>query len=112
MGMAKVLSPGACMITYGAMSKAPLRVGASMLIFKDLRFHGFWVSRWSEQHPEEKRRTVEEILRMYREGTFVEAPSVDVKWDWDTKKEMLVDAVQGTLEGYRKGKGIFVFGDT
>ena len=37
---------------------------------------------------------------------------MEVKWDWETEKNKLVDAVQGTLEGFRKGKGLFVFGDT
>lgn len=112
MAMAKPLSSGACMVTYGAMSKSPMRVGASMLIFKDLRFSGFWVSRWSDAHPEEKKRTVDELLEMMRRGEFKDTPMVEVGWDWGTEKEVLVEAVQGTLEGYRKGKGVFVFGDT
>lgn len=112
MAMAKPLSSGACMVTYGAMSKSPMRVGASMLIFKDLRFSGFWVSRWSDAHPEEKKRTVDELLEIMRTGAFKDTPMVEVKWDWGTEKEVLVDAVQGTLEGFRKGKGVFVFGDT
>ncbi|KAL8792021.1 MAG: hypothetical protein Q9195_005362 [Heterodermia aff. obscurata] len=112
MAMAKVLSTGAHMVTYGAMSKSPMRVGASMLIFKDIKFDGFWVSRWADQHPEEKSSTVESILQLIREGKFKDVPMVEVLWNWDSKKEDLVDAVQGTLEGYRKGKGIFVFGDT
>lgn len=112
MAMAKVLSTGAHMVTYGAMSKSPMRVGASMLIFKDIKFDGFWVSRWADQHPEEKRGTVDSVLQLIREGTFKDVPMVEVPWNWDTKKEELVDVVQGTLEGYRKGKGIFVFGDT
>ena len=36
---------------------------------------------------------------------------VEVPWNWDTKKEELVGAVQGTLEGFRKGKGVLIFGD-
>lgn len=112
MAMAKNLSSGACMVTYGAMSRSPIRVGASMLIFKDLRFSGFWVSRWSDAHPEEKKRTVDELLDIMRRGEFKDTPMAEVKWDWETKKEVLVDAVQGTLEGFRKGKGVFVFGDT
>ena len=112
MAMAKPLSSGACMVTYGAMSKSPMRVGASMLIFKDLRFSGFWVSKWSDAHPEEKKRTVDELLEMMRRGEFKDTPMVEVGWDWGTEKEVLVEAVQGTLEGYRKGKGVFVFGDT
>jgi len=112
MAMAKVLSPGGTMVTYGAMSKAPLRVGASMLIFKDLRFAGFWVSRWGERNPEQKGRTVEEVLQLYREGKFRDVPVQEVPWNWDTKQEELVEAVGGTLEGFRKGKGVFVFEDT
>ncbi|KAK4691198.1 hypothetical protein P7C71_g5752, partial [Lecanoromycetidae sp. Uapishka_2] len=83
-----------------------------MLIFKDLRFEGFWVSRWSDQNPEEKKRTVDEVLDLIRKGDFRDVPMVEVPWNWETGKEELVDAVQGTLEGYRKGKGVFVFGDT
>ena len=112
MAMAKLLRTGAHMVTYGAMSKSPMRVGASMLIFKDIKFDGFWVSRWANRHPEEKRSTVESVLQLIREGKFKDVPMVEVSWNWDTKKEDLVDVVQGTLEGYRKGKGIFVFGDT
>ena len=111
MAMARPLSSGACMVTYGGMSKKPMLIGASMLIFKDLRFSGFWVSRWSDAHPEEKTRTVDELLDMMRKGEFKDTPMVEVSWNWDTKKEELVDAVQGTLDGFRKGKGVFVFGD-
>lgn len=112
MALAKTLSPGGCMITYGAMSKSPMRIGASMLIFKDLRFEGFWVSRWSDRNPEEKKKTVDEVLKLIRQGKFRDPPMAEVRWKWDTGKEELVDAVQGTLEDYRSGKGIFVFEDT
>lgn len=112
MAMAKVLSEGAHMVTYGAMSKNPMRVGASMLIFKDLRFSGFWVSRWADANPDQKMKTVEEVLQLTREGNFKDVPMVEVPWNWDTKKDELIQAVEGTLGGYRKGKGIFVFGDT
>ena len=112
LALAKPLSSGGHMVTYGAMSKQPFQIPAGMLIFKNLVFEGFWVSKWSDQHPEEKQKTVEQILDWTRKGEFVDTPFVEVKWEWGTKKEELVDAVQGTLEGYRKGKGIFVFGDT
>ncbi|KAI9700702.1 MAG: mitochondrial 2-enoyl thioester reductase [Candelina mexicana] len=110
--IAKVLDEDACLVTYGAMAKQPLHLPTGLLIFKNIRFEGFWVSRWSDRYPEEKRRTVEEILQLTREGKFRDAPMQEVRWDWDTKEEVLKEAVQGTLEGFRKGKGIFVFGDT
>ncbi|KAL9020296.1 MAG: hypothetical protein Q9185_002477 [Variospora sp. 1 TL-2023] len=112
MAMAKVLDAGGTMVTYGAMSRSPMRVGAGMLIFKDLRFLGFWVSRWGDGVPEEKKQTIDEILGLIREEKFKDVPMVEVPWSWETKKEDLLDAVQGTLDGFRKGKGIFKFGDT
>ena len=35
---------GGTMVTYGAMSKQALAIPPPLLIFKDLRFRGFWVS--------------------------------------------------------------------
>ncbi|KAF7188740.1 Enoyl-[acyl-carrier-protein] reductase, mitochondrial [Pseudocercospora fuligena] len=110
--MAKHLAPGSKMVTYGAMSKQPVELPMGLLIFKDISFNGFWVSRWSESNPEAKEACVKEILDLTRQGKFQDVPFDAVKWDRSTKQEELVDAVQGTLEGYRSGKGIFMFGDT
>ncbi|KAL8801224.1 MAG: hypothetical protein Q9182_004618 [Xanthomendoza sp. 2 TL-2023] len=112
MAIAKPLDEGGTMVTYGAMGKTPLRVGASMLIFKDLRFVGFWVSKWGDRAPEEKKRTIDEVLGLIRDGRFKDGPMVEVPWSYETGKEELVDAVEGTLGRFRKGKGIFKFGDT
>ena len=110
--MAKLLSSSAHFVTYGAMSKQPLTIPASMLIFKDIHFHGFWVSRWAEKHPEDKKATVADILDMTRKKEFKDIPVDEIRWDWETKGEELIAKVKDTLEGYREGKGIFVFGKT
>ena len=110
--IAKVLSPGANMVTYGAMSKKPMELPNALLIFKEIVFRGFWVSRWSDGKPAEKKQTVNDILRLTREGRFKDNPVDEVKWTYDTEAEELKNAVQGTLEGFRKGKEVFVFEDT
>ncbi|MCJ1448625.1 MAG: mitochondrial 2-enoyl thioester reductase [Stictis urceolatum] len=110
--LAKLLSSNGWHVTYGAMSRQPLALPAGMLIFKNLNFTGFWVSKWSDANPEAKQKTVESVLDMVRSGEFKDQPVVEVPWEWNTEKSELVDAVQGTLEGYRKGKGLFTFGDT
>lgn len=110
--MAKLLASEAHFVTYGAMSKQPLTIPASMLIFKDIHFHGFWVSRWAQRHPEEKKKTVADVLGMTREGTFKDTPVEKIAWEWETKGEELIGKVKDTLEGYREGKGVFVFGRT
>lgn len=110
--MAKLLSSDAHFVTYGAMSKQPLTIPASMLIFKDVHFHGFWVSKWAEKHPEAKKSTVEDVLGLIRKGVFRDTPVEEITWEWETKGEDLIGKVKDTLEGYREGKGVFVFGKT
>ncbi|EXJ92907.1 mitochondrial trans-2-enoyl-CoA reductase [Capronia epimyces CBS 606.96] len=107
--LAKFLSPGAALVTYGAMSKQPLLLPASLLIFKDIRFNGFWVSKWSDRHPDQKKQTVDDVLRLTREGKFKDIPVQECRWGWKTEVDTLSKAVQGTLGGFRPGKGVFVF---
>ena len=112
LALTKTLSQAGHLVTYGAMSKQPLSVPTGLLIFKDIKFSGFWVSRWSDAHPEEKKKTVDEILQMTREKKFKDIPVQELKWDWDTEGPTLTKAIAGTLEGFRSGKGVLVFGDT
>ena len=110
--LARCLGAGGTMVTYGAMSKKPVALPTGLLIFKDLRFRGFWLSRWANADKEGKRRTIEEILGLVRAGKFKDTPVQEVRWDWDTEEATLKEAVQGTLQGFRSGKGVFVFGET
>ncbi len=44
--LANALAPGGTLVTYGAMSRQPLRIPNGLIIFKDLRWRGFWISQW------------------------------------------------------------------
>ncbi|KAL2180902.1 alcohol dehydrogenase-like protein [Thermothelomyces heterothallicus CBS 202.75] len=110
--MIKALSPKGCMVTYGGMSRQSFPFPTGPQIFKRLRFEGFWLSEWAKENPAEKRNTINEILELMREGKFKESPFKEVEWNWDTEEKVLKDAIQGTLEGFKSGKGLFVFGDT
>lgn len=107
--LAKVLAPGSHLVTYGAMSKQPVSLPAGLLIFKNIVFDGFWVSKWWDKHPEEKENTIRDVLRLTRAGKFKDIPVQEVKWTWDTDAAELANAVQGTLSGFRAGKGVFVY---
>jgi mitochondrial enoyl-[acyl-carrier protein] reductase / trans-2-enoyl-CoA reductase len=109
--MAKQMEKGGHIVTYGAMSRKPLTIPASLLIFKDLHFDGFWLSAWGDRFPDQKKETIDSILKMYREGKFKEPPVEEVKWDWNTKLESLVAGVDKVWESNRY-KGVFVFGKT
>ncbi|KAL3469370.1 hypothetical protein BJX99DRAFT_241464 [Aspergillus californicus] len=104
--MAKVLAPGSHVVTYGAMSKQPVALPSGLLIFKDLVFDGFWVSKWGDKNPQLKENTINDILQLTRAGKFKDIPVEEAKWSWDTEGSELAAAVQETLSGYRSGKGL------
>ena len=67
--MAKTLAPRATIVTYGAMSLQPLTIPNGMLIFKELRFTGFWVNKWYDGATAEQRReTFAPLFEMAKRG--------------------------------------------
>lgn len=44
--LANALADGGTLVTYGAMGRQPLKVPNGLLIFRDLCFRGFWLTRW------------------------------------------------------------------
>lgn len=107
--LAKTLAPDSHMVTYGAMSKQPVTLPSGLLIFKNLSFDGFWVSKWGDKNPLLKENTIKDVLQLTRVGRFKDIPVDDVKWNWDSEGPALAESVQGTLGGYRSGKGVFTF---
>lgn len=48
--MSKVLSENSSIITYGGMSKQPLTIPISQLIFRGVKFEGFWMAKWKQRN--------------------------------------------------------------
>lgn len=75
--LAKVLAPDGTMVTYGAMSLEPVRIPNGMLIFKNLKFTGFWVNKWYDAaSPQQRAETFAPLFEMSKRGllrTKVEA---------------------------------------
>ncbi|KAJ9548145.1 hypothetical protein OSB04_020688 [Centaurea solstitialis] len=65
----KFLRQGGTMVTYGGMSKKPVTVSTSSLIFKELSVKGFWLQKWiSTGKTEECREMIDYLLGLVREG--------------------------------------------
>jgi mitochondrial enoyl-[acyl-carrier protein] reductase / trans-2-enoyl-CoA reductase len=58
------------MITYGGMSKQPVIIPTSLLIFKNIRVQGFWLSKWLDDHPVERLQMLEELCCLVRDGAL------------------------------------------
>lgn len=46
--LGKALVPDGEVVTYGAMARQPVRIPNGLLIFQNIVWRGFWVSRWYE----------------------------------------------------------------
>lgn len=47
------------------MSKRPVQIPTSLLIFNDIKLRGFWLSRWVEQNTDAARTAmIEELAQM------------------------------------------------
>ncbi len=57
----KLLREGGTHVTYGAMGRKPVTIPNGLLIFRDIRVRGLWVTRWVENAPDE------EVRGVYRE---------------------------------------------
>ncbi|CAN5489285.1 zinc-dependent alcohol dehydrogenase family protein [soil metagenome] len=100
--MAKVLAPEATMVTYGAMSLEPLTIPNGMLIFKNLRFTGFWVTKWYDH-----------ATALERAATFAPLFDMAIRGLLRTEVEKTYSlaeataAVQHAMRNQRSGKVVF-----
>lgn len=101
--LADCLGESATLVNYGRMSGEPCVVQPHAFIFRDLRLRGFWLARWFQQAPEERRRAiVAEVAGLIATGKL-HAP-IDATYDLSEIK----DAVAAAAAGGRSGKILIV----
>ena len=67
--MAGRLAEGGTIVTYGAMARQPLKVPNGLLIFNDIAWRGFWVTRWyARASVEERAALFDELFDLLRNG--------------------------------------------
>ena len=102
--MAKTLAPDATIVTYGAMSLEPICIPNGMLIFKNLRFTGFWVNKWYDGTTTEQRaETFAPLFEMAQRGLL--HAKVEKTYPLTEAQAAIAHASQGK----RGGKIVFRF---
>lgn len=67
--MLSLLGSDAHLVSYGAMSKQPLSIPTGLFIFKNLKCHGFWQSKWYKENGSTKRKDLmEELVSLMTQG--------------------------------------------
>jgi trans-2-enoyl-CoA reductase len=102
--VAKCLASDGTMATYGAMSLQPICIPNGMLIFKNLRFTGFWVNKWYDAAtPEQRTETFAPLFEMAKRGLL--RTKVEKTYPLSEAKAAIAHASQNK----RSGKIVFVF---
>ena len=85
------------------MARAPFALPASMLIFKNITFHGFWMTRWADQNSAEDRyKMFKDLIGLMDKGALGEPRWTKVDWTEDAMKH----AVDAGIQGFAQGKQI------
>jgi len=96
--MAKTLAAEATIVTYGAMSLEPMCIPNGMLIFKNLRFTGFWVNKWYDcATPGQRTETFAPLFEMARRGLL--RTKVETIYPLSDTKSAVSHAAQGKRDG-------------
>ncbi|KAJ2785858.1 mitochondrial 2-enoyl thioester reductase [Coemansia javaensis] len=88
--MTKLIAEGGTLVSYGGMSRQPVTLPTSLLLFRDIRARGFWMNRWyaAAQGCREREAAAaamwQDILRLTREGVFATQPLAAARWTPDT----------------------------
>jgi trans-2-enoyl-CoA reductase len=102
--VAKCLTSDGTMVTYGAMSLKPLTIPNGMLIFKNLRFTGFWVNKWYDAAtPEQRAETFAPLFEMAKRGLL--RSKVEKTYPLSEAKA----AISHGSQNKRSGKIVFEF---
>jgi trans-2-enoyl-CoA reductase len=102
--VARCLASDGTMVTYGAMSLQPMCIPNGMLIFKNLRFTGFWVNKWYDAAtPEECAETFAPLFEMAKRGLL--RTKIEKPYPLSEAKA----AIKHASENKRTGKIVFQF---
>ncbi|OMH79330.1 Trans-2-enoyl-CoA reductase, mitochondrial [Zancudomyces culisetae] len=115
MKMVKHLKPEGVIATYGGMSKQPMPASAPILIFKDITFKGYWVSKWYKKNtPAKWLEMWDDIMTMMEKGELKEQVTTPINWfsgSGSSEKPLDIQEVQNAVTStFTSGrKEIFVF---
>ncbi|KAF9137413.1 mitochondrial 2-enoyl thioester reductase [Linnemannia schmuckeri] len=111
--MARLLSKNGHLVTYGAMSRQPLILPASLQIFKNVHASGFWLTAWNDTHSTvERQEMIDRVVEVMKKGQFEEIECTRNQWsvttvDMKVLEGRLLDAVGRATSGGH-GKQVFL----
>lgn len=101
------IKSGGTMVTYGGMSREPVTIPTSTLIFKDIKVKGFWMTRWNLENAKSQERTemFNDLINLMLNGSL-KGPSFQMV-PFENYKDALINTM--TVKGMVGKKYILKF---
>lgn len=92
------------LVTYGAMAKRPIIVGAAPLIFKNIKIVGYWMTNWYKENArtDEHKKMLDTVVSGYLDGSLKATKPLKYKL------EQYKEAIDVSMNSNVKGKVTFV----
>ncbi|EGC31196.1 hypothetical protein DICPUDRAFT_50320 [Dictyostelium purpureum] len=69
--LVRILGDNGTIVTYGGMSREPVVIPTSHLVFRNIKSQGFWLNRWiSENSLADRTKIINNIFDLYRKQNF------------------------------------------
>jgi len=103
--LCKALGQKGIMVTYGGMSRKPVTLATSHLIFKQIQLHGIWLGQWKEIQGRSAARLemYENVASMISKGEVV-PPDCNI-----VNVDKFTEVLDNTLAGFLPAKYVFKF---
>lgn len=102
--LARCVSDGGTVVSYGVLSGEPCRVDTRETIFRDVRLRGFWLRKWyADTPPAQIAALYRELAPKVADGTL----TVDVEAVYPIRR--IKEAVAHAARGARSGKILLSF---
>ncbi|KAH9413477.1 hypothetical protein DERP_007955 [Dermatophagoides pteronyssinus] len=101
----RYLSDNGTMVTYGGMSRKPVVIPTGLLIFKNQKYIGYWMTRWSQENFNSSQRIkmIEELCQLRIEDKL-KLPKIELIRLDDWK-----EAMENISKGFTNAKYVFKF---
>jgi len=101
--IAKRLDQGGHMVTIGGMSRKPILVPTGAMIFKDLTFEGFWMTRWIlNSSSNDRMEMINEIAKLIKDKKLK-------LWYETVPLESYQESIKRSMEQRKDCKLVFKF---
>lgn len=108
--IARKLTNGGYLVSYGGMSMRPVQIPTSLLVFKDIKLVGFWISEISKRDPEGKASITKKIVDLMAKGVIadfeVDHKDIDVA---NTSDEQFLKIYQDAIADSKKSKQLIYY---